>query len=234
MSTTENPATATGEPTSFAEQLVSALSAAWRAIQARHPDVPDVVLTFGSGADRRRSSAKLGHFARRQWVRPAAAGPDGAAPAGKNEYVHELLVSGEGLALGPVEVLGTLLHEAAHAAAETLGITDTSDEGRYHNRRFATLAEEMGLQVAEVGRVGWAATSVPDATAETYRDQLEQLRGAMTTYRVPAPAKASGTEGRLIAAVCGCPKPRRIRVARATFEAAGIVCAACGHEFQLT
>lgn len=31
------------------QQLVAASTAAWRAIQDRHPDVPDVVLTLGSG-----------------------------------------------------------------------------------------------------------------------------------------------------------------------------------------
>lgn len=232
MSTTDSPAAAAAAP-SIAEALVTALSATWRAIQARHPDVPDVVLTLGSGTDRRTRAAKHGHFARRQWIRPAPAGADVGTADAQDQYMHELLVGGEGLARGPVEVLGTLLHEAAHAAAEAAGVTDTSDEGRYHNKKFAALAEKLGLQVAEAGRLGWAVTTVPDVTAETYRDQVEQLRGALTAYRVPAPAKTSGAEGRLLAAVCRCPKPRRIRIARATFEAAGIVCTACGHEFRL-
>ncbi|MBN9748626.1 hypothetical protein DMP23_47455 [Amycolatopsis sp. A1MSW2902] len=220
------------------------MSAAWRAIQARHPDVPDVVIALGTGTDRRRTRAKLGHFASRQWVRPAVrrderghGGEDGrAAAAGEEDmFVHELLVSGEGLALGPVEALGTLLHEAAHARAEHRGIADTSDGGRYHNRRFAALAEDMGLHVADAGRSGWAATSVPPATAETYRDQLEHLRTALTVHRLEAPPRPAGAapEGRMLAAVCGCPQPRRLRIARTTFEAAGIVCTACRQEFRL-
>lgn len=38
-------------------------------------------------------------------------------------------MGGEGLARGPVEVLGTLLHEAAHAVAHVRGIKDTSLPG---------------------------------------------------------------------------------------------------------
>jgi hypothetical protein len=34
---------------SITERLVAALTAAWGAIQDRHPDVPDIVLTLGSG-----------------------------------------------------------------------------------------------------------------------------------------------------------------------------------------
>jgi hypothetical protein len=46
------------------EKLVAALSGAWRAIQARHPEVPDVVLTLGSGTvGARRGRVTLGHFA---------------------------------------------------------------------------------------------------------------------------------------------------------------------------
>jgi hypothetical protein len=58
-----------------------------------------------------------------------------------------VLVSGEGLQRGPVDVLGTLLHEAAHGLAYARKVSDTSRQGRYHNRRYATLAGELGLEV---------------------------------------------------------------------------------------
>jgi hypothetical protein len=62
-------------------------------------------------------------------------------------------------------VLGTLLHEATHGLAHARGIRDTSRQGRYHNKRYAQLATELGLQVAEVDPIGWSATSVPETTA---------------------------------------------------------------------
>ena len=43
-----------------------------------------------------------------------------------------MLVSGEGLQRGPTDVLGTLLHEAAHGLAQARSIQDTSRQGRYH------------------------------------------------------------------------------------------------------
>lgn len=58
-------------------------------------------------------------------------------------------------------VLGTLLHEAAHGVASTRGIKDTSRQGRYHNRRFAQLATELGIVVAPDGARGWSATTPP-------------------------------------------------------------------------
>ena len=56
-------------------------------------------------------------------------------------------MGGEGLRRGARAVLGTLLHEAAHGVATTRGIKDTSRQGRYHNRRFAELAAELGITV---------------------------------------------------------------------------------------
>jgi hypothetical protein len=94
-----------------------------------------------------------------------------------------MFVGGEGLALGPVDVLGTLLHEAAHALAHARGIKDTSRQGRYHNRRYAALAEELGLTVAETGAIGWSATRVPEATLIEYAGVIESLRVALTIQR---------------------------------------------------
>lgn len=61
----------------------------------------------------------------------------------------EVFVGGEGLVRGPVEVLATLLHEAAHALADVRGIKDTSRQGPWHNARFKALAEELGIEVVK-------------------------------------------------------------------------------------
>jgi hypothetical protein len=213
-----NAATA-GE--SITERLVAALSGAWRAIQARHPDVPDVVLTIGSGTSGRRATTKLGHFGSRRWVQV-----DG-------QEVHELFVGGEGLARGAVDVLGTLLHEATHAVAEQRKIVDTSRVGVYHNDRFRLLAEELGLAVAEDPRRGWTLTTVPPATAEQYEPQVRALEAALTAHRAPEPTRPAGSAktSRLLLATCACTPVRRIRVTKAVLEAGGILCQVCGEEF---
>ena len=43
-----------------------------------------------------------------------------------SDKLPEVFVGDEGLARGPADVLGTLLHEAAHALADVRGIKDTS------------------------------------------------------------------------------------------------------------
>ena len=115
-------------------------------------------------------------------------------------------------------MLGTLLHEAAHALADARGITDTSRQGRYHNKKYALLAAELGLEVAEDSRFGWTVTTVPAATAERYASQLAALdTDAMTLWRIDEHVtRAARRDTNLIAATCPCG--RKIRVAASTLR----------------
>jgi hypothetical protein len=128
-------------------------------------------------------------------------------------------------------VLGTLLHEAAHGLAQARRIADTSRQGRYHNRRYATLAGELGLQVASVQPIGWSVTTVPDTTAAAYAGQLEDLAAALVLWRRHEYPSGAGPRSRnLLAAACGCG--RRIRVAKTTLAEAPIVYGACEQLFE--
>jgi hypothetical protein len=199
-----------------ASLLVAALEHAWQTVRRRHPDVPEAVLVVASGTDGKRLN--LGHFAAHRWQ------VNGADR-------HEVLVGGEGLQRGPVDVLGTLLHEAAHGLACARNIQDTSRQGRYHNRRYATLARELGLEVTSVQPIGWSATTVPEPTAAAYAAQLAELAAALVLWRRQEQRAATGGKARnLLAAACGCG--RRIRAARATLAAAPILCALCEQPFQ--
>ena len=151
------PANHTTTPDGAASVLVAALEHAWQTIRTRHPQVPEAVLVVASGSEGKRLN--LGHFAPHRWQ------VNGADR-------HEVLVGGEGLHRGPTDVLATLLHEAAHGLAKARSIQDTSRQGRYHNRRYATLAHELGLDVAYQDPIGWSATSVPDPTATRYVEVL--------------------------------------------------------------
>jgi hypothetical protein len=110
-------------------------------------------------------------------------------------------------------------------------VQDTSRGGRYHNRRYASLARELGLEVAAVKPIGWSATTVPEPTAPTYAGQLEELAAALVLWRRQEHRIGTGTRSRnLLAAVCGCG--RRIRAAKATLAEAPILCGACQEPFE--
>ena len=130
--------------------------------------------------------------------------------------------------------MATLLHEAAHGLAHVRKIPDTSRQGRYHNRRYQVLAEELGLDVAEAGALGWSSTNLRDATIKQYRRELQQLRSALTLYRRGELTAADGGKAKSTNLLpCSCACPRRIRVARATLEAGPIVCGICDEDFTV-
>ena len=197
-------------------RLVTALDRTWAAIMERHPDVPAVVIALGSGSGH-GLRLKLGHFAADRWQRA-----DGRLP--------ELFVGGEGLAKGARDVLGTLLHEAAHGVASVRQVQDTSRQGRFHNARYRELAEGLGLTAAKRGSDGWTDTAVPDATAAQYRAELRRLGDALVAYRRFEPTgrgRLNNNNG--VAAFCECG--RRIRVAGSVLEAGPITCGLCGSDF---
>jgi hypothetical protein len=213
--------------------LVQAIENAWAAIQSVNSDVPDVVVTLGSGNV--GHGLKLGHFAANVWNR------------GEDD-VHELFVGAEGLQRGAAALLATLLHEAAHAAAEARNIKDTSRQGRYHNTNFKNIAEEFGIKVNHDSVLGWSDTEIPETTQSFYDAAILDLDASMTAYRkgfesilFPAPGTPVGTAGTIrtprkttrrdtgVSATCGC---RKIRASRSAFELGSIVCNVCGNEFQ--
>jgi hypothetical protein len=217
--------------------LVQAIQNAWSAIQTQNPDVPDVVITLGTG--RVSQGMKLGHFAASVWTR------------GDGADVHELFVGAEGLSRGAQALMGTLLHEAGHAMAENRGVQDTSRQGRYHNRKFQAIAQELGIEVEHSESLGWSSTTMPDDTAALYAEAIMDLDAAMVAYRyglegfmgLPTAGGAIGTTGTIrlprvtgrksnnngVSASCGCG--RKIRVSRSTLELGSIACGICGEAF---
>jgi hypothetical protein len=206
------------EPSSIGGDLVRAFEGAWDAIRREHPEVPPVVIVTGQGSSRRRGvSLRLGQFAAARW-QPGAG------------ELAEVMVGGEGLARGGREVLGTLFHEAAHALAAERKINDTSREGRYHNRRFKALGEELGLTVERHELLGWAITEVRASTATAYAPTIAALERAIVAYRdreQPRPEQAH--PGGAVMAICGCG--RRIRIARSVLARGAIVCGVCSQPF---
>jgi len=157
--------------------IIDALDVLAGQVRKNHPDVPDnIVFVLASGKSGRGNVH--GHFAPGSW---------------KDDH-HEILISAESLARGPEETLGTLIHELAHARANALDIVDTSNNHRYHNKKFKAIAEEMGIELECVPTIGWSKTTLPTVTAEKYSAGLEKLGKSLTTYRVGFRSDTATTE----------------------------------------
>lgn len=204
------------QDTEAVSRVLHVLEDTWQAIRTHHPQVPPVVIIIASGTDGKQ--ARWGYHAPKRWQ------------VGLDERT-EIMISGEGLRRDAANVLGTLLHEAAHALSAARGIQDTSRQGRYHNKKFKTHAEELGISVEHDSRLGWSITTLPVQTATKYAVQLADLYAAMTLWRHdetnggPTMRRSSN----LIAAACPCG--RSIRVAASTLTDASVICGACDGTF---
>ena len=207
----------TGRSPQAGSRILKVLEDTWLEIRRRHPEIPAVVIIIASGTGGKHT--RLGYHAPGRWN---VAG----------EQRAEIMISGEGLRRSAREVLGTLLHEAAHALAAARGIQDTSRQGRYHNTRYAQLAQELGIEVGKNTSLGWSLTTVPDSTARDYAAQIRALQDAMILWRqaeTPTGTTRRPSNG-FIAAVCPCG--RTIRAAASTLAAAPITCESCGGCFE--
>ena len=77
--------------------------------------------------------------------------------SGSDRY-YELNLSAEYLSRPIENVMATLVHEMVHIYCMETGIKDTSNNGRYHNKRFKTEAEMRGLKIAYAPTIGWSMT----------------------------------------------------------------------------
>ncbi len=229
-------------------EIVKALEALWTSIRKRHQELPDVVIITGSAISNGMAWA---HFWRERW--------EDRTDATKRP---EMFISGERLAAGAELTLQSMLHEAAHALACVREEQDTSRQGRYHNKIFVRMAEELGLEYSHEGpdsTIGFSAVTLQEQTKALYKAEVEKLDAAIKVYLndpylVGLATGTNGTSGsggdgthriakrgtlkpttpsrNNVKYVCDCPKPRVMRMAPSTFEIASVICAECEQSFH--
>jgi hypothetical protein len=211
-------------------RIIAVLEAAWTEIQRRHPDVPAVVVITGTGRES-RGYATLGHFGAERWR------------TGEDDRLPELFIAGELLAgsdgrSGGRAVLKTLLHEAAHGVAFTRRVKDCSRQNRYHNRRFARLAVELGLTPPDEPHptIGWSGATLDDEGAAAWAGTIELIDAARLPHLgelFTAPPLASSIRaGGRIRVACVCDPPRSLSITPKQFETAPLICGACREFFD--
>lgn len=218
-------------------RIIQALESTWATIQRHHPDVPDVVVISGTGRQGgNRKGLRWGHHAADRWHDAAAAGRQA-----------ELFIAGETIAVGGRMVVETMLHEAAHALAAARRIRDTSCAGRWHNKKFSALAEEIGLQPPKKAAkvIGFSEALITPATVARYASVIRKLDAAALA-RIEAPEqdsgelegqkdgkKKGGRAGKRQPVACQCTPPRRMQVTPAFLDGGRVLCGECEAEFAL-
>lgn len=183
--------------------ILIAVNAMLAQIRYEHPEIPRLTIVLGAQGATRRGQVH-GHFAPNAWSDDKAA--------------HEVMLSGESLARGAVATLGTLLHESAHAIANARGIKDTSNNGRYHNKKFKAIGEELGIELEDAPTLGWSLTTVPESTQEHYKDEIDALSAVLTTYRKPpAPKETKKRKSTKFKITCEC-EDNEVTVSKQWFE----------------
>jgi hypothetical protein len=240
--TTETPARET-----TGSAVVQLLEKVHARIRQNHPEVPAVVIVTGSGAD--LMGQKWGHFRPRGWMAKVA--EEGAAT-----HLDEMFMAGETLAKGARQVLQTMLHESAHSLAEKRGEKDTSRQGRWHNKTFVKVAEELGLEYkpAQADKtIGFSAVTLTEATLAEYADLLTELDAEIhLTVRLPlwlggaaggdedeggenmpkAPKGDPKPNTNNVKCVCRCEEPNIIRMSRKVLDQAVVQCSDCESLFS--
>jgi hypothetical protein len=225
-------------------RIIGVLEAAWADIRARHADVPEVVMITGSARTHKATELKLGHFGADRWADAATRKPE--------LFIAGELFKPEGGVSGGRRVLCTLLHEASHGAAHARGIKDCSRQNRYHNKRFAAIAAELGLTppTEPHSTLGFSSCTLGDETAAAWSSTIEAFDAAglphlETGVTIGGPAggkdgedgegegKGKSRSGARRSAVCGCNPPRKLSITPKQLEIGGIICAICMGEFEV-
>ncbi len=243
-SETQTPAETTPAERHTGSSVVKLIEKVWDRIRADHPELPEVVITTGSG-----EGVKWGHFRADSWK---LEGTDGR--------FHEFFLASEALAKGAHQVLQTTIHEAAHTLSKARGKKDTSRQGRWHNAEFKKAAEELGLEhkgsKAHASH-GFSFVTLTQATKDRYSDLLAELdqelkltgllpfwlggkdeeggedeQGGEKITGKPTKGGGEGTNSGPMKATCQCAEPVIIRLSQKVLDMGVVKCTDCDELFR--
>ena len=113
------------------------------------------------------------------------------------------------------------------------GVKDVSRRGRWHNKKFAAIADEFGLIVERDAKIGHRTPDLTDEAVELYAESimwLDEACGDLFKEILPAiakPKKPANTV-KLTCPTCG----RHFRIGRKQLEIGALACVPCGIEFE--
>jgi hypothetical protein len=206
-------------------RLITALDRAYSAVRKNHPELPEAVLV--TGRRRNGEGSLLGQHCCDTWF----------LEDGDGSKLAEIYITGEVMAMGPNKAMTTVIHEAAHALARVRGVKDTSNKNRYHNKEFARLATELGLEPPKESggpAMGFSACVISEETCRRYLREITAIAAA-GAWVEPAPLEVRVKKPKRHAE-CGCGEEGRIswtrQLEKRKEEGRPVTCGVCGDEFE--
>jgi len=145
------------------------------------------------------------------------------------EGFNEIAFTAEMFAKGGEFVLGVLLHEVAHSLNYAEGIKDCS-ANQYHNAKFKSRAESLGLKTVEIKGKGHAWTEITEFGVKRWAKALKVIQSALEITAISQDkAKPKSRNTNLLKAVCDCENV--IRLSRGVLES-GVTCNTCEEIFK--
>lgn len=120
-----------------------------------------------------------------------------------DEGVHELNMCAQYLNRPIEEIASTMIHEMCHQFASVHGLQDCSRSGIYHNKLFRQIAENHGLNVVKVDKIGWSQTSLTSEIAEIIR-KFAAHNEENVIYRSPLSTNTTVKSSSTRKYVCPC------------------------------
>ncbi|MGK5728192.1 hypothetical protein [Streptomyces sp. URMC 124] len=196
-------------------RIIAAIETAWDVLREQHPELPVVYVTVDVAGARHNLAYPVGLEA---------------------DMKPELPIHKDTLAAGSRAILESLLHVATHALCHARGISETANRGRRHNRRFADVAEELGMAWPEgepphTSR-GFSPVPITPEAVEKYAPLMEALDKTLKGVdlnALQAPPKAGS--GSRLTLQCGCVPARTFQIGRRVAAVGPIMCGVCGKEF---
>ncbi len=144
------------------------------------------------------------------------------------DRLNEINISAEHLDRPIENVMATLCHEMVHYYCACNGISDTSQNGRYHNKHFKEEAEKRGLSISYAKGIGWSVTQpTPEFCEVLLRNGIEKPldinRDGCMSFGIWTGLKGKGGMG---GGIDGNGKPKS--------STRKYVCPGCGNSFRAT
>ncbi|MEV7467185.1 hypothetical protein AB0O20_11890 [Streptomyces kronopolitis] len=199
------------------DKIIGAVQTVWEALQGAHPDLPDVIVAIDTTGARHN----LGY-------------PEGkviGAPVPPELPVHI-----DTIRAGAMPVMEHVVHVATHALCNVRGVSETSNRGTRHNKKFAAMARELGGQwpdgepphpVKGFSPVPVTGEAMPGMAA--YVEALGRVLAKVDGLEELADTAPRGKSGTRMSLECGCG--RTLQMGRRVAGLGAVICGICKEEF---